>query len=304
MTPPLFDRYRDRIVATTSGLFSHGPVPLEHTFDYLGDPGLFGPASATWPILGDAAAFIGGIRALLVQAAHPEVAAGVAQFSRYREDPLGRLSRTSAFVTAASFGAMPEVEQAVAVVARAHRPVAGTSHRGVAFAADMPGLAAWVHNALTDSFLVAYREFGARRLGPNEGSRFVIEQLEIGQLLGATNLPDSDESLSSWIADHPALADSPGLREAVAFLRSPPLPVLVRPAYKIMFHAAAATLPPRIRELLGVRRIPGAIGAGRLLVRALRWALGSSPSWHAALLRVDAPIPDDLFRQPPPQMPS
>ena len=39
---------------------------------------------------------------------HPEVVAGVADHSRYREDPLGRLSRTSAYVTAASFGAMPE----------------------------------------------------------------------------------------------------------------------------------------------------------------------------------------------------
>ena len=68
----------------------------------------------TWELMGDASTFIGGIRALLVQAAHPEVVAGVADHSRYREDPLGRLSRTSNYVTATSYGAMPEVDAAVA----------------------------------------------------------------------------------------------------------------------------------------------------------------------------------------------
>ena len=73
----------------------------------MGDPGLFGPDSVTWRVIGDVATFIGGIRALLVQAAHQEVAAGVADHSRYQDDPLGRLSRTSAYVTATAFGAMP-----------------------------------------------------------------------------------------------------------------------------------------------------------------------------------------------------
>ncbi len=123
---------RERVAAGTGSLFAHGAYPLAGTLDYPGDPGLFGPGSMTWPVVGDAAVFVGGIRALLVQAAHPEVAAGVAEHSRYRQDPLGRLTRTAAYVTATSFGAMPEVEQAVAVVRRRHRPVSGHSHRGAA----------------------------------------------------------------------------------------------------------------------------------------------------------------------------
>ncbi len=62
---------------------------MEHTLDYAGDPGLFGPDSITWEVMGDVSGFIGGIRALLIQAAHPEVVAGVADHSRYREDPAG-----------------------------------------------------------------------------------------------------------------------------------------------------------------------------------------------------------------------
>jgi hypothetical protein len=57
---------RDRVVAATTGLFSHGPQPLEHTLDYLGDPGLLGPSSMSWEVIGDSTAFVGGIRALLM----------------------------------------------------------------------------------------------------------------------------------------------------------------------------------------------------------------------------------------------
>ena len=46
---------------------SHAPDPLEETFNYQGDPGLFGPQSVTWKVMGDVSSFIGGIRALLIR---------------------------------------------------------------------------------------------------------------------------------------------------------------------------------------------------------------------------------------------
>ena len=98
---------RDKIVGSTTSLFSHGPKALEHTLDHMGDAGLLGPDSVSWRVIGDAAAFVGGIRALLVQTAHPEVVAGVEQHSRYRDDPLGRLNRTSVYVTETTYGALP-----------------------------------------------------------------------------------------------------------------------------------------------------------------------------------------------------
>ena len=152
--------WKARLTETTVGLFSHAPDPLEETFQYPDDPGLFGPESITWKIMGDVSSFIGGIRALLIQAAHPEVAAGVANHSTYRDDPLGRLSRTASYVTATAFGAMPEVEKSIKMVSSAHRPVVGTSSRGEKYSAGNPEMAAWVHNALIDSFLVSYQNFG------------------------------------------------------------------------------------------------------------------------------------------------
>ncbi len=295
-------RRRDRIVATTTGLFAHAPYPLANSLEYHGDPGLFGPESVTWPVVGDVAAFVGGIRGLLIQAAHPEVVAGVADHSRYREDPLGRLSRTSAYVTATAFGARPEVERAVQIVSRAHRPVQGTSHRGRDYAADTAELAAWVHNALTDSFLVAYQVYGPRRLSAAEADRFVAEQTEVGALLGAAPMPETAAALSAWLAEHPDAASSPGQEEAIAFLRKPPLPLAVRAGYRVLFWAAAATIPVRLRRILGIRRMPGGKLIGKAGVAALRLVLGSSPSWHLALVRSGAPIPEGVnFRQPLPE---
>ena len=56
--------------------------------------GLFGPRSITWKINRESVLLLGGGRALLLQIAHPLVAAGVGAHSDFRTDPLGRLQRT------------------------------------------------------------------------------------------------------------------------------------------------------------------------------------------------------------------
>ena len=295
----MFDWYRKRVAARTRSLFAHVPYPLQDTLSYKGDPGLFGPESVTWRLMADPSTFIGGIRALLIQAAHPEVVAGVADHSRYDEDPLGRLSRTSAYVTATAYGALPEVERAIAVVRRAHRPIHGTSHRGRPYAADDPGLSAWVQNALTDSFLTAHQVYGSEPLTNRDADRFVTEQTRVGALLDANPMPNNSVDLTAWVTDHPEVGPSPGMGDAVAFLRSTPLSPVVKIAYRVLYQAAVATIPQRLGRILGVRRHPGAVVAGRVFVRFLRWNLGGSPSWQLALVRIGAPVPPGMFKQAP-----
>lgn len=294
----MIDALRDRVVGATTSLFSHGPKALEHTLDHMGDPGLLGPDSVSWRVIGDTSAFVGGIRALLIQTAHPEVSAGVEQHSRYRDDPLGRLSRTSVYVTETTYGSMPEVEAAVQAVRTAHRPVKGRSERDKPYSASNPGMAAWVHNVLTDSFLVAYQTYGAKQLTPEEADRFVEEQTRIGALLSASPLPTTAGELSAWISEHPALARSQAEHNAVKFLRHPPLSLPVQLGYQPLLQAAVATVPPSIREIIGMTPSPVGTCIGKTAVNALRWALGYSPAWHLALVRVGAPVPPGLFRQP------
>jgi uncharacterized protein (DUF2236 family) len=240
---------------------------------------------------------VGGIRAVLVQTTHPEVVAGVEQHSRYRSDPLGRLSRTSAYVTETTYGAHPEVDAAVAAVWCAHRPVHGRSDRGASYSAGQPELAAWVHNVLTESFLSTFQAYRPRRLTDEECDRFVSEQTRVGTLLGTSPLPTSAEELNRWVGQHPALQRSADQGTAVGFLRSPPLPVLVRPGYRLLYEAAVATLPPAVAEIVGACPLPAGRAIRRASVGSLRWMLGSSPLWHLALQRCGALVPPGLFRQ-------
>ena len=292
--------WRSRVTGAAVDLFSHAPDPLVSTFDYPGDPGLFGPESVTWRIMSDCSTFIGGVRALLVQAAHPEVAAGVGDHSSYRDDPLGRLSRTAAYVTATAYGSLPEVDGAVGMVQRLHGPVSGTSHRGRAYSAADPAMAAWVHNALVDSFLVAHRTYGRAPLSDADADAYVAEQVRLGTMMGAAPLPDTADGLHRWIVDHPSLGASPAGADAMRFLSGPPLDSMVRVAYRVIHDAAAATVPAEVREPLGIEVPRGAVARGRLLVRVLRAALGSSPAWAAALERCGEERPAGVrFRNVP-----
>lgn len=293
----LVEAMRQGLTRATLSLFEHAPYPLENTLDHRGDPGLLGPDSVSWPVLADVAAFVGGLRGLLIQAAHPEVVAGVDDHSRYKDDPFGRLSRTSAYVTATTFGAMPEVEHAAAIVRRIHRKVKGTSSRGIPYDAADPGFSAWVHNALTDSFLAAHQVYGGNRLTPDEADRFVVEQGRIGALLGSDPMPATADSLRQWVTDHPDVESSPEMESVVEFLTNPPLTPGIKAGYMVLLEAAVAIVPERIRGVLGVTPKPGAEAVGRTAVGTLRWALGYSPSWALALRRTDSEIPWAMFRQ-------
>lgn len=295
----LVEGIRQGLTRATLSMFEHAPYPLEHTLEYDGDPGLLGPGSVSWRVIADPAAFVGGVRGLLIQAAHPEVVAGVDQHSRYRDDPLGRLSRTSAYVTATTFGAAPEVAEAVRQVRRAHAFVKGVSSRGIRYDAADPGHSAWVHNALTDSFLTTNQHYSDHPLTIVEANRFVEEQTRIGDLLGADPMPDTAARLSEWVADHPEIGPSPEMEKVVDFLTDPPLTPAIKIGYMVILEAAVATLPDRLQQILGLSPKPAADIVGRAGVRSLRWALGYSPSWALALRRTGNDVPEKMFRRVP-----
>ena len=292
---------RERIARTATDLFAHAEYPLVDSLTYGPDPGLFGPGSSTWEVIGDVSAMVGGIRALLIQTAHPEVVAGVAQHSEYRADPLGRLSRTSAYVTATAYGAMPEVQASIDTVFGAHAPVTGVSHRGRPYSANHGGHASWVHNVLADSFLIAYQTFAPSALDLERSDAFVTEQAVLGSRLRADDLPLGQVELAQWVSTHEALGVSPGMTDTLAFLTNPPLPAAARTGYRILLNGASATIPPRIRRILGVEPPRGSLRLAKNLPAVMRWSMGSSPSWWLALERTHSDAPAGVrFRRPPP----
>nr|MBA3720007.1 DUF2236 domain-containing protein [Nocardioidaceae bacterium] len=67
-------------------------------------PRWFDEDAAIRRVHGDAAMFVGGLRALLLQSLHPLAMAAVAGHSGFRGDPWGRLQRTSTFLAFTTFG--------------------------------------------------------------------------------------------------------------------------------------------------------------------------------------------------------
>ena len=105
---------------------------------------------------------VGGLGSLFIQMLHPHTMAGVAQHSRYREDPLGRLLQTANFIGFTTYGTKAQAYASIERVLAVHQVVRGVADDGVTYYANDPHLLAWVHAAETSMFLTAYRRFGTR----------------------------------------------------------------------------------------------------------------------------------------------
>lgn len=229
--------------------------------------GLFSPGDVTLQIHSHASVFTGGIRAVVLQAMHPEVVAGVMQHSRYQNDPLGRLRRTSQWVVEVTYSPREKAYRAIDVLKQVHEKVQGTSHRGFTYQANDPALLSWVHNTMVESFLVSYDRLGPG-ISPKKADTYVREQLQVGERLGCSELPQTYAELSDWVENHGALATSPGLLEVLDFLTSPPLPRLTHPGYHIGLQSALAMTPQKLVPLVP-KPVPGALTWGRVMTAAL-----------------------------------
>ena len=263
--------------------------PLEGLVDVDGaDPGLFGPGSAAWRLHGDPATIIGGFRSLLLQALHPAVMGGVAQHSSYRDDPFGRLERTSRFIVATVFGTTDDAERAVATVRRVHRRVHGTLADGTPYDAADPELVAFVHVTEVDSFLAANQAYGRRRLSDDDADRYCAEMAEVARLLGAEDVPRTATATRAWLVDRqPDLHLGPDGRATLRFLFNPPVPLLARPAHLAVATAGVGLLPLWAQVAL---RLPALPPVDALVVRpgvnallaTFHWAFPPRPGSLAA----------------------
>ena len=256
------------------------------------DPGLFGPGSVTWRVHAELSMFVGGLRALLVQTLHPRAMAGVAQHSSYRDDPLGRLYRTSVFIAATTYGTRDEAERAVGNVRRIHERVRGTTADGHPYAASDPDLLAWVHDVEVDSFLAAYRRYGGA-LDDADADRYVAEMAVVGRMVGVPDPPETVAALHAELAGFNEVRATGEARDAVRFILFPPLPIVARPAHAILAAAAVGLMPAHYRRMLWIPSLPLADPllvrpATRALLATLGWALGDNPTLAAAEARCAA----------------
>lgn len=259
-----------------------GIPPWVADLEYGDDAGYFGPGSAVWAVNGGTPVLVAGIRALLMQTLHPGAMAGVHDWSRYREDPLGRLAGTVRWVLATTFDDRAGADAGSAQVRKMHARVTGTYTDSTGtlrpYSAGDPDLVSWVHLVFADAFLSCQLQYAGEFAGGPDG--YVAEWAQAGTLMGVVTPPRSQSELAVQLAAFdPALRSDERVAEAVKFIRNPPLRRAVMPGYHVLFAGAVASLPPKYRRMLGIRRAwwP-AKTATRVVLAGLAWILGRPSS--------------------------
>ena len=263
-----------------------GPDGARHRERIHGTPGprWFDPGSPIGRVHGDAAMFVGGLRAVLLQTLHPAAMTAVAEHSGYRGDMWGRLARTSRYLAVTTFGTVEHAQQAVDAVRAIHLRVTGTLEDGTPYAASDPHLLMWVHVAQVDSFLRTHQTYGRLPLDQAGRDEYVAQTGQVARRLGVVDPPTTEAELAAAVeAFRPELAATEHAREAVSFLVwHPPLPWAARPGYAALVAAAIGLMPVWTRRPL---RLPWFPVSERTVVRALgsaatgtiRWALRPPP---------------------------
>ena len=276
----LADQIRSRVI---------GDEPDAKAADVMLTPGprWFAEDSVIREVHADAAMFIGGLRALLLQTLHPLAMAGVAGHSDYRADPWGRLQRTADFLAATTFGPIPMAERAIGVVQRVHSRVQGVASDGRPYSANDPHLLGWVHVAEMDSFLAAHQRYGARRLTRDDVDSYLRDCAFVAEKLGVIDAPRTSTELRAQLRKYRSeLRGGREARESARFLLlEPPLPLAARAPYALLAAAAVSLLPGWARWPLRLPLLPVSEAvlvkpAGAAVTQLIRWSLGSGTAPH------------------------
>jgi uncharacterized protein (DUF2236 family) len=221
---------------------------------------------------------------LVMQLAHPLVAAAVADHSDFPQRALERLNRTLDLTLSLVHGPPSKTEEAAARIRSVHRRVTGVAESGGArrpYRAGDPGLLFWVHATVVDTTMLVYQHF-VRPLSAREQRTYYESMKEPARLLGVPDatmpatLQDFREYMHGMILGTELQASEAG-RSLVAAVLRPPVGIGWRPLTEAARLITLALLPKRIRELFGLEAGDSARLALAVTSRASRAALPLLP---------------------------
>jgi uncharacterized protein (DUF2236 family) len=254
--------------------------------------GLYGPASEAWRLNREAMLLLGaGPRALLLQLAHPLVAAGVEEHSDFRADPWRRLQGTLRSYLTIVYGTTTAARAEIRRLNGLHRTIAGSG-----YAARDPDLALWVHATLVDTTIAAYDAW-IEPLPRASRARYYAETMPIGRAFGVpedllpADLDAFEAYVDSMLAPGGPIRVSAVARELADAVLHPPLGPVVPALALVPAPLYAWTLWPSIGLLPeGVRADYG-----------FRWGAFEQAvsSWLVSGWRAWRPLLPESFRQMP-----
>jgi uncharacterized protein (DUF2236 family) len=220
---------------------------------------MFGPDSEAWRFDREAMLLLGaGPRALLLQLAHPAVAAGVAEHSDFRSDPWRRLDGTLRSFLRIIYGSTPAARAEIRRLNGLHRTITGQGYD-----ARDPGLSLWVHATLVESTIVV-NDAWAGPLTRDRAARFYEETKLIARAFGVPerDVPADLAAFEAYVAEQLApggpvrVGDT--ARDLAGSILHPPLPGLLARAglparlYDWTLWPSLGLLPPAVRDAYGV----------------------------------------------------
>ena len=197
---------------------------------------------------GESVLLLGGARAVLMQLAHPAVAAGVADHSDFRTDSFGRLRRTLEVTTTMVFGTEAEAAQAAAALHAVHERVTGPGYR-----ANDPELLLWVHATLVDTALRVHRRFLAP-LPPGDEARYYEQSMRLAEAFGVpmSLQPPDPPSFRAYVrAMVGSLEVTDQARDVARGVLHPPLPLVAEPFAELGRQITVGLLPEPLRRQYG-----------------------------------------------------
>jgi len=219
-----------------------------------------GRDSITWKVNREVIVVAGWGGAILLQLAHPAVAAGVHHHSSFRGSLLSsfrRLHSTVGAMLSLTFGDTEQMITAAAGINTIHDRVRGHGGEGAneAYSAHDPDLQRWVHATLLESIPLTY-ELLAGPLTLRERDRYCSEAAIMEPLLGmpAGWLPRDSAQLDTYMREMLAggsIVVTDTSRAVARAVLYPPQWYVAWPAFRAMQLLTIGSLPPSIRRAYG-----------------------------------------------------
>lgn len=246
----------------------------------------FSPDSQIWKVDREMVLLASGGRALLMQLAHPKIAAGVADHSHFQSDPFGRLYRTMTAMWSIVFDERTGARAALARVQSRHEKVSGRVppdeplHANRSYDAFDQELLLWVHATLIDSAIVSYDRFVAplsarEKIAYYEDSKRLACLFDIEEEMIPRSLKEFEHYLERMLSGS-ALAIGPTARSLshdILYAR----PWIFKPAGPLFRFVTTGLLPEKLRNAYGLRWSKQKEKILSLLAKAVRASLPLVP---------------------------
>ncbi len=268
-------RANGMVTAAQAGTFdgaAHAAAAVRETLPAAG--AMYGKATLNWKLAREGTLLFGGQRALLLQVADPRVAAGVAKYSSFRDNPFDRLAKTLDAMMDITFGSPEARADTLARLERIHSHVKGTTADGAKYTAMDPKLQFWIHATLVDTALEVERRINGRftdveRAAYYDETKALARAFQIPE----SEIPENYAAFQRYMQrQFETLQPSAESKDLAKYILRPSVWHIPKVAFAPLDWMTRDLMPPALRKAYGIRspRRGERLAVGALRVGARR----------------------------------